>query len=281
MHDWRDPVVWHNGFKLQFRSGESTSGCGSEQLCPNQFCPPGAAEKVPNQSTLEEVGVLLQNRQDELKSRKRGSVGATNTASVSDACVPGPIAYGFDRPGGDGEIGPMTAKNGSRCSGVGMLNASGCSPVDCAAQCCGIPDCTAWVHGIAPGCDKNHDDSVCCWTKHESTQIVVDQENYLTTGEVAGHGGAPAPPQPGPPGPGPSPKPSPWIPPPAPVPADGKTVYHTLVYTYEWPSSATPTSRDVAAGSLETKLKELSLLRAKGTISETEYVAARKAALGI
>ena len=41
MHDLRDQVFFDNGFTLKFRSGESTTGCGDELHCPNQWCRPG------------------------------------------------------------------------------------------------------------------------------------------------------------------------------------------------------------------------------------------------
>ena len=37
-----DPVLFQNGMELIFRRCESTSGCGSMELCPNQYCPPNA-----------------------------------------------------------------------------------------------------------------------------------------------------------------------------------------------------------------------------------------------
>ena len=106
-------VVFHDGFKLQFRSGETTSGCGSEQLCPNQFCPTNpAAGRVPpgaggRQVAAEfaEVARLLARRATEL---------AAPALAAAAACTAGPIARGFDRPGADilGGIGIMTRADG-------------------------------------------------------------------------------------------------------------------------------------------------------------------------
>jgi hypothetical protein len=114
---------------------------------------------------------------------------------------------------------------------------------------------------------------VCCWTKTGNPQIIVKTEDFLTTGEVAGHGGGgPAPP---PPGPG--------EPPLAPLPPPGKTIYNTLVYTYEWPTSDTPRAN---AGTphgqtLTGRLEELNSLRDRRLITPEEYTKARRAALGI
>ena len=55
---------------------------------------------------------------------------------------------------------------GKKCSGVAMVNASGCDVTACAAKCCNTPQCVSYVHGIAPGCDHTapiDSDAVCCW----------------------------------------------------------------------------------------------------------------------
>lgn len=278
----RDVVVWHNGFKLQFRSGESTSGCGSEQMCPNQWCAPGAAPKETTSSAQADIDDMLHRRSAAL-SHPSGGAESLVKRKAGDQCVHGPIAHGFDRQGGDGAINAMKTADGKKCSGSTMLNTSGCMDTDCAVLCCGDELCTAWVHGIAAGCDEvNHDpNAICCWTKHVSTQISVHVGNNLSTGEVAGHGGAPAP------GPGPGPGPAPWQPPLAPLPPAGKTMYSTLVYTYEWPTTDTPRSTKGGAASdgevrsprLVDRLAELTDLLAQGLITSGEHTAARKVAL--
>jgi hypothetical protein len=37
VHD-RDPLLFHDGFVLSFRNGETVQGCGDMGHCPNQFC---------------------------------------------------------------------------------------------------------------------------------------------------------------------------------------------------------------------------------------------------
>jgi len=289
MHDLRDPVLWHTGFKLQFRSGESTEGCGSEQLCPNQWCPRGGSAADPGPAAVAaEVAALLDRRASAMAMPARAAPPDLSPGRGNDSCVPGPIAYGFDRPGGDGEISPMRTASGKWCSGAAMVNASGCSPADCADVCCQIDNCTAWVHGIASGCDKVNDDpnAVCCWTKVRATQLTVKRDqDLLSTGEVAGHTGGTAPPTP------PNPGPVPWDPPYAPLPQDGKTLYSTLVYTYEWPAGDTPAGAGTDASAskpprrppspLADRLAEVDALKAANLISAREHRAARNAVLGI
>eukprot|EP00937_MAST-01D_sp_MAST-1D-sp2_P006755 g6755.t1 len=41
VHD-RDPLLFSDGLKLVFRNGETTTGCGDEGHCPDQWCSPGA-----------------------------------------------------------------------------------------------------------------------------------------------------------------------------------------------------------------------------------------------
>ena len=124
MHDLRDPIVFHNGFKLQFRSGESTSGCGSELLCPNQWCQP---DKKPagtfETDKIMEATVL--KRKNARASQQNFSVGI-HKAVVDAGCVPGPVAFGFDRNGGDLRYFGMKTENGQLCSGGAMINATGC-----------------------------------------------------------------------------------------------------------------------------------------------------------
>lgn len=238
MHDLRDQVVWHDGFELHFRVGETTSGCGSEQRCPNQFCPPH--QRRPSVREQEQAAVTL------LLAQRAAELANTNVHNTSTACTAGPIARGFDRPGADGPIGIMKQKGGQKCTGVAMLNTTGCAAEDCAAMCCANGSCRSWVHGIAPGCDSvGHDPAaVCCWLKTGNPQIVVKLEDHLSTGEVAGHGGAP-----------PTPGPAPSRPPPAPQPPAGKTRYSTLVFTYEWPTADTPSKHDVHRTSLADRLE--------------------------
>lgn len=38
---YRDPVLFKNGLKLVFRNNEKTKGCGTMDLCPDQYCKPG------------------------------------------------------------------------------------------------------------------------------------------------------------------------------------------------------------------------------------------------
>eukprot|EP00658_Telonema_sp_P-2_P048115 TRINITY_DN36617_c0_g1_i1.p1 TRINITY_DN36617_c0_g1~~TRINITY_DN36617_c0_g1_i1.p1 ORF type:complete len:400 (+),score=92.80 TRINITY_DN36617_c0_g1_i1:36-1235(+) len=48
VHD-RDPVIWRDGFRMEFRNCETTAGCGNTTFCPNQWCgaQPGTASQ-PN-----------------------------------------------------------------------------------------------------------------------------------------------------------------------------------------------------------------------------------------
>jgi hypothetical protein len=228
---------------------------------------------VPNQHVEEEVEQLLARRQSELTTTR---TAATAFAASSSSCTAGPIARGFDRPGGDGTFSIMARADGTNCSGTSMLNTTGCAAEDCAAKCCGLAACRSWVHGIAPGCDTaGHDASaVCCWIKTSNPQLAVKAADHLSTGEVAGHGagGGTAPP------PGPVSPPAP----PAPLPPAGKTFYSTLVFTYEWPAADTPTSSNQwRGGSLTARLEELSALLQAGLVTQAEHDAARKAALGI
>lgn len=284
MHDNRDPVVFHDGFKLQFRSGEDTSGCGSESQCPNQWCPTDHASKDIPPETQAEIDAILEMRKISLSSSNKARTAIIDTVLQDNNCTPGPVAYGFDRPAGDGPIVPMKNPRGDWCSGEASLNVSGCTPADCAALCCNNSACTAWVHGIDKGCDtvNRNPDAICCWMKKQSTQIVVHKSDFLTTGEVAGHGGAPAP-SPSPSG-GLSPMPPKWVPPQAPDPPAGKTVYSTLVYVYEWPSTETPRPNKESShshGPIAGRLAELLDLKNRKLISDEEYTAARQAALGI
>lgn len=41
-HD-RDPLIFDDGLRLVFRNGETTTGCGDTDHCPNQYCAPGQA----------------------------------------------------------------------------------------------------------------------------------------------------------------------------------------------------------------------------------------------
>jgi hypothetical protein len=103
--------------------------------------------------------------------------------------------------------------------------------------------CVAWVH-------VNHfhtaydqcrgDGGACCWLKTTLEQLSYDPATHynISSGEVSGHTSnkPPAPP-------------APDKPPSAPAGPAGKTVYSTLLYTYEWPKTS-------AAG--ETQAKESS-----------------------
>ena len=63
-------IVFHDGFKMQFRAGETTAGCGTELLCPNQFCPTNQSPRSdPRQAA--EVDALLAQRRAELTSRRQ------------------------------------------------------------------------------------------------------------------------------------------------------------------------------------------------------------------
>ena len=125
--------------------------------------------------------------------------------------------------------------DGQKCSGVGMVNSSGCNAAACAAQCCNHTQCVSYVHGIAPGCDQTEPldpQAICCWLRiGSSPQIVVKRSDHLSTGEVAGHGGSPSPaPHGGGGGGGGHPPPAP----PAPeLPAGVFVHYSTLVFTCE------------------------------------------------
>jgi len=94
-----DQVVFHDGFNMQFRAGETTSGCGTELLCPNQFCPKAGQAAVSDPRQTAEVEALLGRREAE----RQTTVGEPVAVSASE-CVVGPIAYGFDRPGGGGAL---------------------------------------------------------------------------------------------------------------------------------------------------------------------------------
>ena len=114
-------VVYHDGFELQFRAGETTQGCGSELLCPNQFCPKneaGRKEAHDDAIIATEIQQLLQQR--------RAEQTATMVPKAPSECVVGPIAYGFDRPGGGGSYDSMKLPGGKKCSGVSMVNSTGC-----------------------------------------------------------------------------------------------------------------------------------------------------------
>lgn len=263
----RNQVVFHDGFNMQFRAGETTKGCGSELLCPNQFCPKGQ----PPQPANADVEALLDRRQAELKTTVEPS------AVSASECTVGPIAYGFDRPGGGKKFDSMKLPGGKKCSGVAMVNATGCDAEACAAMCCKNVKCLSFVHGIAAGCDQTapfDPHAVCCWIKDSATQLTVKTgADYLSTGEVAGptrHVGPAA---------GPAPAPGPPAPPAPALPKDVFVVYSTLVFTYEWPTADTPSK--VTEASLRARLSELSELLSEGVISKTEHDAARQAALGI
>jgi hypothetical protein len=145
MHDLRDQIVFHDGFSLQFRAGETTSGCGSTLLCPNQYCPPNQTNNHRRPSTsfrLTEVETLLARRRAELRSDSLISLadGTGVRDHNASACVAGPIAYGFDRPG-PGPYDSLKLQNGTKCSGAAMVNATGCDAHACAAQCCNNTAC--------------------------------------------------------------------------------------------------------------------------------------------
>ena len=274
MHDLRDQVVFHDGFSMQFRAGETTSGCGSELLCPNQFCKPNAtapARDVDARRSAEVAGILA-SRADARAARQQQQQRVVLDGGGAAACSPGPIAYGFGRPGGDGTFGAMKL-GGKKCSGGADVNKSGCDAATCAKMCCGSSSCRSWVHGIASGCDQSapkDPHAVCCWLKTGSPQISVKRDDFLSSGEVAGHGGSTPTPGPGPPMP-PAPKP----------PAGVFVQYNTLVFSYQWPSADTPSKAEAKAGSLRERLEELRKLLAEGLVTRAEHDAARKAALGI
>lgn len=115
--------MYHDGFSLQFRAGEVTEGCGSELLCPNQFCPP---KNFAGQKKARDDPVLTADVQQLLEQRHAERMAATVSKATSE-CVAGPVAYGFDRPGGGGTYDSMKLPGGTKCSGVAMLNSTGCS----------------------------------------------------------------------------------------------------------------------------------------------------------
>lgn len=114
--------MYHDGFALQFRAGETTQGCGSELLCPNQFCP---AKNSDGQSEARDDALLTAEVQQLLEQRRAERTAAAVSKAPSE-CVVGPIAYGFDRPGGGGSFDSMKLPGGKKCSGVDMVNATGC-----------------------------------------------------------------------------------------------------------------------------------------------------------
>ena len=88
----------------------------------------------PNASAVPtsiEVEGLLARRHAERNVAMVAKEAAEHTA-VAPSCVAGPIAYGFDRPGG----GPFDSMkyDGKKCSGVGMINTTGCNAQACAAR---------------------------------------------------------------------------------------------------------------------------------------------------
>ena len=172
----------------------------------------------------------------------------------------GPIAYGFDRPGGDGRIVAMMLANNSGPCTAATIRAPGCRPEDCARSCCDDPSCNAWVHAAAEGCARNKGKGgavdVCCWRKVRETQLQnMTKENHpqrynptISTGVVSGHAtrSPPAPSPPSPPCGAPSPQgtgchcgPDGVCPRAPPVVKRGHALYSTLVYYYVWPTNQT------------------------------------------
>ena len=118
----RAQVVYHDGFSLQFRAGETTRGCGSELLCPNQFCPP--SKNSVGQKEARDDPLLTADVQQLLAQRRAERM--TTISKAPSECVAGPIAYGFDRPGGGGTYDSMKLPGGKKCSGLNMVNSTGC-----------------------------------------------------------------------------------------------------------------------------------------------------------
>lgn len=77
-HHHLDPVLFRNGMALVWRNCESTSGCGTPALCPNQFCYPGQSGVALN-STVEAM--------IESALRRRGRLPPSNTNAVYTTVV--------------------------------------------------------------------------------------------------------------------------------------------------------------------------------------------------
>ena len=243
MHDLRDMVFFDDGFKMQFRAGEDTTGCGDELHCPNQFCEPNAsptyapvpdADLPKRASKAGFAAAMAMGATDERPEGTGGGTGADAAGAAGAGCSVGAVSQGFDRPGGD-----------EWC--FSMNQSTGVLPTDCAAQCCNNTNCVAWVHvdhfhSPYQGCAGNG--GPCCWLKNTALAIVKhsSQGYNISTGEVAGHGAACKGGGPGGGGGGAG-----SAAPPAPKGPAGKTLYSTLLYTYEWPKEAAQAQAKVQA----------------------------------
>jgi len=55
----RDPVIWSNGMRFVWRNSEQSQGCGSPELCPRKFCPPGYKCEKSETATVAESQDLI------------------------------------------------------------------------------------------------------------------------------------------------------------------------------------------------------------------------------
>ena len=262
----RDLLLFHDGMRLVWRNGDTgCQGCqpGNSTGAPCAYCPGSPPQTPPPVSSVAAASVPTIDR-----------VQKTN-----DSCYAmGPIAYGFDRPGGDGSIVGMMLANHSgggdgRCTAA-TIDAPGCRPEDCARACCDDSSCNAWVHAAAPGCahgtGTGSGADVCCWHKQRETQLQnMTKERYpqrynptISTGVVSGHasGLAPPPPPPAPPCSAPNPQgtacrcgPDGACPRAPPRAEAGHALYSTLVYYYVWPTTArgSPVANEAGDGMLD------------------------------
>lgn len=264
----RDLLLFHDGMRLVWRNGDTgCAGCqpGNATSAPCRYCP------VPSSAAAPAVGVGAGTRAVTATAAARGHTKPlvdTIDQEKNESCYAmGPIAYGFDRPGGDGRIvAMMLVNNSGRCTAA-TIQAPGCRPEDCARGCCDDPSCNAWVHAAAKGCaadkGKGGADDVCCWRKVRETQLQnMTKESHpqrynptISTGVVSGHATR-SPPAPSPPSSScgaPSPQgtgcrcgPDGECPRAPPVVEHGHALYSTLVYYYVWPTNHTlAPSRDV------------------------------------
>jgi hypothetical protein len=256
----RDLLLFHDGMRLVWRNGDTgCAGCqpGNSTWAPCAYCP-GSSPRVPS----------LVSNLDAAPEPVIDLVQKTNKSCYAM----GPIAYGFDRPGGDGSIVGMTLANYSggrdgRCTAA-TIGLPGCRPDDCARACCDDASCNAWVHAAAPGCahgtGTGDGADVCCWHKLRETQLQnMTKERYpqrynptISTGVVSGHtSGASSPPPPPAPCSAPNPQgtacrcgPDGACPRAPPRVEAGYALYSTLVYYYVWPTALTGSSVADEAG---------------------------------
>jgi len=85
-----DPILFQNGMQLVFRRCESTAGCGSMELCPNQYCPPNvtaaATRLSPDRQASFQTYPFDQEQHDVNLATRAALYGFdANTAAASPA----------------------------------------------------------------------------------------------------------------------------------------------------------------------------------------------------